>query len=93
MPTYHVSWEIEIDAENPRDAAKQALAIQRDPHSLATVFQVLEFDTEQDAVTIDLQDATVECFDCGLEFASDEPSLPALCAECMGLRNINRAHA
>jgi hypothetical protein len=40
MKTYRVRWEIDIDAENAGEAAKQALAIQRDPSSTATVFDV-----------------------------------------------------
>ena len=37
---YNVMWEIEIWAATPRQAAKLALAIQRDPASTATVFDV-----------------------------------------------------
>lgn len=41
MPQYYlVKWEIEVDAESPVEAAKKALAIQRDPDSMATVFEV-----------------------------------------------------
>jgi hypothetical protein len=40
MPTYYVKWEIDIDAENHEEAAREALAIQRDPGSIATVFDV-----------------------------------------------------
>ena len=53
MPTYLVTWEIDIDADSPREAAEKALAIQRNPESTATVFQVLEQDTENDTETID----------------------------------------
>lgn len=42
MATYSVSWEIEIEADSPREAAQEALAIQRDPNSIATVFSVIE---------------------------------------------------
>ena len=42
MPTYYVTWEIDLDAPDPRSAAEQALRIQRDSHSIATVFLVLE---------------------------------------------------
>ena len=35
-----VKWEIDIYAENAKDAAKQALAIQRDAGSDATYFRV-----------------------------------------------------
>lgn len=40
MPQYHVIWEIDLDAESPEDAALQALSIQRDPQSIATMFSV-----------------------------------------------------
>jgi Subunit ChlI of Mg-chelatase len=37
---YRVMWEIDLCATSARDAAKQALAIQRDPRSTAAVFDV-----------------------------------------------------
>lgn len=37
---YKVSWLIDIEADDPQDAAAQALAIQRRPGSIATVFHV-----------------------------------------------------
>jgi predicted ATPase with chaperone activity len=37
---YRVMWEIDLCATSAREAAKQALAIQRDPQSNATVFAV-----------------------------------------------------
>ena len=40
LHTYHVSWDIELDAENPEAAARAALATQRNPSSIATVFHV-----------------------------------------------------
>jgi len=40
MPDYRVRWEIDIDAESYQEAAEAALAIQRDPASIATVFDV-----------------------------------------------------
>lgn len=40
MGEYHVEWEIQLDAESPQDAAWKALAIQRDPSSIATLFGV-----------------------------------------------------
>lgn len=42
MKTYVVTWTIDIDAESDLDAARQALEIQRDPHSIATVFSMCE---------------------------------------------------
>ena len=35
-----VCWEIDVDARTPMEAARKALAIQRDPESIATVFDV-----------------------------------------------------
>ncbi|NTY62204.1 hypothetical protein [Mycolicibacterium sphagni] len=35
-----VTWEIDIDADNPHAAAAKALAIQRNPESIATFFGV-----------------------------------------------------
>lgn len=40
MKRYLVSWEIDIYAESFEDAALQALGIQQDPESTATVFRV-----------------------------------------------------
>jgi hypothetical protein len=39
---YRVVWEIDISADSPREAAEKALAIQRDPNSTATVFDVTD---------------------------------------------------
>jgi hypothetical protein len=38
--SYRVTWEIEIEADSARDAAKKAQEIQRRPDSTATVFKV-----------------------------------------------------
>lgn len=40
MSMFKVKWEIEIDAKDPKDAARRALEIHRDPGSLATWFDV-----------------------------------------------------
>jgi hypothetical protein len=42
MTTYRVTWEIDIEADNPTDAAREARKIQRDLESTATVFAVSE---------------------------------------------------
>jgi hypothetical protein len=42
MRDYRVTWEIDVTAENPTKAAKEALDIQRDGGSLATVFGVTD---------------------------------------------------
>jgi putative heme degradation protein len=56
MPNYLVEWHVNVSAATPREAAQQALDIQRDPESWATVFQVTEHDTFTDPVEIDLLD-------------------------------------
>lgn len=53
MKTYRVFWEIEIEADSPRQAAQQALEIQRDRKSIATVFDVRE--PSGNHVTFDLR--------------------------------------
>jgi hypothetical protein len=52
MPEYRVSWEIDIDASSPEEAARQALAIHRDRFSIATVFAVT--DDRGDITHVDL---------------------------------------
>lgn len=42
LKSYHVMWEIDLDATSAEDAARRALKIQRDPGSMATVFDVTE---------------------------------------------------
>ena len=45
MTMYRVTWEIDIEADDAIDAARQALEIHRDPDSIATVFSVQEYGT------------------------------------------------
>jgi hypothetical protein len=80
MPTYHVKWEIDIDAENADEAARKALAIQRDPNSIATVFAVTrEFDGGRFmGVTIDLLARDALCRD-GSPIAHGMPRLSGAC--------------
>lgn len=40
MESYLLKWEINIEAETPQEAVKEALEIQRDPDSTALVFEV-----------------------------------------------------
>jgi hypothetical protein len=49
MPTFHVAWEIEVDCEDHRAAASRALAIQRNPLSIATVFSVTQLHGDDNA--------------------------------------------
>ena len=50
---YHVIWEIDIYARSPREAAKQAQAIQQDKDTTATVFDVTGEDSDK-TVRVDL---------------------------------------
>ena len=44
MPEYRVKWEIDVDAKTPQKTAAEALKIMRDPYSIATVFDVIDYD-------------------------------------------------
>lgn len=55
MTTYRVTWSIDLDAASPQEAAEKALAIQRDPASIAQVFEVRE-EKRGKLHTIDLQE-------------------------------------
>ncbi len=50
---YRVVWENDIYAQSPREAAKEAQAIQQDKGAMATVFDVTEEDSDK-TVRIDL---------------------------------------
>lgn len=50
---YLVTWEIDMDADSPEEAARDALRIQRKADSIATVFDVTDTETG-DNVTVDL---------------------------------------
>lgn len=49
---YLVSWEIDIEADTPEEAARLAREIQRDPDSTALFFSVR--DQNQDEEVVDL---------------------------------------
>ena len=53
MTEYLVTWSMPIEASSPIEAAKQALTIQRDPESIATVFYA-EADSEPGRWRVDL---------------------------------------
>ncbi len=50
MAEYLVRWEVHLDCDSPREAAREALEIQRDPESEAQFFQVYETNNELDPV-------------------------------------------
>lgn len=55
MRRYLVTWEIDIfDAASPEDAARKAFEIMQRPGTSATVFDVIEHDSNGEAVRVDL---------------------------------------
>lgn len=60
MPLYRVTWEIDVEADSPREAAMQAMQMMprdlSDPEDGATVFEVATFDKPMETVFIDLAD-------------------------------------
>lgn len=50
---YTVRWSMRFAAEGPIDAAQQALGVQRDPESIATVFFVIDQHGNQFRVDLD----------------------------------------
>lgn len=51
---YHVVWEIDVYATSAKEAAQKARILQARPDTSATIYEVKEFDSKKDAVTIDL---------------------------------------
>jgi hypothetical protein len=61
MNEYHVTWEIDVSADSPREAAWEALKAQRNPGSIATVFTVAQTlrprtEVRGETVLVDLED-------------------------------------
>lgn len=56
LKEFLVTWEIHILAASHREAAEQALKIQRDPNSIATVFVVRSCDDPEDVDTVDFEE-------------------------------------
>ncbi|MBA7709946.1 hypothetical protein ES703_118872 [subsurface metagenome] len=42
MPDYNVKWEIDLNADSPQEAAIEAMRVQRDVSSIASVFTVTD---------------------------------------------------
>ena len=57
MTSYIVSWDIDIYADSPLEAAQKALECQRDPDSTSVVFVVRGDDNS--STTIDLAEGRV----------------------------------
>ena len=57
MPRYLVQWEIDIEgADSPEDAARQAFAYIQRPGTSANVFDVIEHDSNGEAIRVDLDE-------------------------------------
>lgn len=54
MTDYLVTWSVNIDADSPLSAARQALAMQRDLNSTALIFNVGRGDGVSEVVELDL---------------------------------------
>ena len=54
MTTYHVVWEIDVEANSPQEAAAEAHRLVRKPDTTATVYDV--FDGEGEVTRVDLLD-------------------------------------
>lgn len=77
---YFVTWEIDIDAESPREAAQKALNMQRDETSLATCFKV--FDDKGNEIAVDLSEPDEDhCRQCGAPSDNGE-GWDGLCGNC-----------
>lgn len=76
--TYIVAWSMPITADDPVDAARQALEIQRDPVSAATVFFVEPEDDADDRrwrVELDKRGELVKAVSAWDEEADEEEPL------------------
>lgn len=57
MARYRVMWGLELDQPSPAHAAAEALRVQRDPESIATVFSIENIETgEQYMVDVSAKD-------------------------------------
>ena len=66
MPAYRVIWRIDIQAESAVAAAERAREVQRDPESIASLFEVIErpgpgreTDHEAPRIAVDVRDIAV----------------------------------
>lgn len=75
---YSITWTIQLDGKNPLAAAKEALEIQQDVGSTATVFKVT--DKRGKSVLVDLQDDSVTLV------TRPKPTQRRRCPECNSIR-------
>jgi hypothetical protein len=55
MKTYKIAWEIQVNANSPLEAAKDAVTIMRDADNIAQQFYVQDEDTNE-VVSVDLDE-------------------------------------
>lgn len=60
MPEFHLTWEIDVHADDPVDAARKAFSLVRIPDSSANVFDVLQHDDTKGSVRIDLEEHGID---------------------------------
>lgn len=88
MPLFTVTWTIELDADNHEDAAMQAVIIQRDYESAATVFMVACTEPGRrytaKPVQVDLCDSVTPL----VSYATLEAALRDLVSRCDGAEGV-----
>lgn len=73
MTSYRVEWAIDVEADNAAQAAQLAHAMMRKPNTTATVYDVMQMDSPDDPVRVDLMDPpTVRCNNCGFHGVEDD---------------------
>lgn len=88
LKEYTVTWQVDVSAATPREAALRAFEMQRDPTSRATVFDVSLYDDQvgydpgEAAIRIDVGAECIDCDGTGIvaEDGEDQKPCPS-CAE------------
>ena len=70
---HRVKWEIDVDAGSAKEAARKALAIQRDKQSTATVFDVARQGGKTVRVDLGKPGAMLTCDNCDRRYRSLKP--------------------
>ena len=87
MPEYLVTWKVDIEADSPQEAARMAVAMHRNPESIANYFTVKNKATDKEQnIDVDLLEdhegyINTPCEKCG----DTETPLHwnGLCANCL----------
>lgn len=95
MPqTYRVTWEIDLEAGNPVEAAQEAWRLMRNEGSIANVFIVQEHDTAE-ALRVDLTEVEegTACHTCGQEYDDGGDGYDGECPDCADRSEVAAAEA